>query len=286
MKTLPIYNDFRYLIWFWRSEAVKDDINLNLWSPQVSQIINLDNIYHRSKDRIDQLGEVFTPEKYVEDMLNLLAQGKKGFWSNEKIKFFEPTCGHGNIVLPIIKKRYENFLIKTGKPNKLNSKLYAYANALNSIWAVDIDLENVENCRERVFSFLILAILENEKKSLQELIDLNFDYFAQVLCAINWHIYQNDALSGLADKDSAEAEGKQTKVGELWVKNYGVKKIEFENTWVQHFYTCEENKTTPIEYERAQQFLVNLSEGYTRGLTHFKFTENVLVSKKLFKGVA
>ena len=67
----------------------------------MSNIVDLEKLFHRSKDRIKDLGEVFTPESYVEDMLNLLSKDKRGLWSDEDVTFFEPCAGHGNIVLPI-----------------------------------------------------------------------------------------------------------------------------------------------------------------------------------------
>ena len=70
-------------------------------------LIGLDELSHRSKNRIKILGEVFTPESYVEDMLNILSKDNKNIWSDENIIFFEPNCGHGNIVIQIYKKRFD-----------------------------------------------------------------------------------------------------------------------------------------------------------------------------------
>ena len=60
------------------------------------------NIEHyRSDSRVRDLGEVFTPEKYISQMLELI---ESRHWKDENVFFFEPTCGHGNIVLSILKK--------------------------------------------------------------------------------------------------------------------------------------------------------------------------------------
>ena len=72
----------------------------------MTNIVALDAIYQRSLERVKELGEVFTPLSSVEDMLKLLSDGKKGFWSDENHVFFEPNCGHGNIVIGIYRKGY------------------------------------------------------------------------------------------------------------------------------------------------------------------------------------
>ncbi|MFN8369586.1 MAG: hypothetical protein U0T83_03050 [Bacteriovoracaceae bacterium] len=122
----------------------------------MSTIIDLEKLFHRSKDRIKDLGEVFTPESYVEDMLNLLAKDNRGLWSDEEISFFEPCAGHGNIVLAIYKRRLEAIYKKAvsqGLSNKTDeAPFYAVANAINTLWAIDIDSKNVENCRSRILS--------------------------------------------------------------------------------------------------------------------------------------
>ena len=69
--------------------------------------IDLGKLFHRSRARIRDFGEVFTPDKYVEDMLDLLGKDCKNIWRNERYVFFEPCCGYGNIVLAIYRRRLE-----------------------------------------------------------------------------------------------------------------------------------------------------------------------------------
>ena len=56
--------------------------------------------HHRSRQRIQHLGEVFTPEKYVQQMLDMLG---KLVWTSTDTVFFEPTCGHGILLRPLSK---------------------------------------------------------------------------------------------------------------------------------------------------------------------------------------
>ena len=69
----------------------------------------LDIKFHRSRDRIRSLGEVFTPEKYVFQMLDML---DRYVWSDIDTVFFEPTCGHGNFVVAIAQRRLKKAVQK------------------------------------------------------------------------------------------------------------------------------------------------------------------------------
>src|SRR4051812_561909 len=109
----------------------------------MSNIVSLDNLFHRSRERIKDLGEVFTPEKYVEDMLDLFCKDKRGLWADEDVSFFEPTCGHGNFVIAIYKRRVEAIYKKALSQQIRDPALYAVANAINTLWAIDIDSKNV-----------------------------------------------------------------------------------------------------------------------------------------------
>lgn len=146
------------------------------------KLIDLQN--HRSRERIRDLGEVFTPEKYVQKMLSMIEDKD---WSNDQTVFFEPTCGHGNIVIPIFKRRLDALFKKAQTEGKKNSAFYVVANALNTMWAIDIDSENVENCRARLLVISLNFLKEATGiKSNYILIQKNQDFFAHVLCALRW----------------------------------------------------------------------------------------------------
>lgn len=85
-----------------------------------SATINIEN--HRSRERIRLLGEVFTPDEYVNKMLDML---DPKVWADESVSFFEPTCGHGNFVLAIAQRRLRLALcaswVKTLQPLELQT---------------------------------------------------------------------------------------------------------------------------------------------------------------------
>nr|BFD61106.1 hypothetical protein CKG001_32130 [Bdellovibrio sp. CKG001] len=240
----------------------------------------LENLSHRSRDRIKDLGEVFTPETYVEDMLNLLAKDKRGLWSDEETVFFEPCAGHGNIVIPIYKRRLDGIYKKAiaqGLCGRSEAPLYAVANALNTLWAIDIDPKNVDNCRSRV----LLATLDFLKRKLKVendaiLFSKKRNFFAHVLSAIKWHIDENETLSALSNSENAKTHAQLTKSGGKWFSQNGHQPMNFDLSWVNFYESCEASKTIPLEYERSVRFIDAVLSGKLRGFEDYGFAKAVV----------
>lgn len=100
----------------------------------------------KSRKRVADHGEVFTSEREVNAMLDLVKQETERIDS----RFLEPACGTGNFLaeilnrkLKVVKKRYSK--------NKLDYEKYAVL-AITSIYGVDILEDNVLECRNRMFS--------------------------------------------------------------------------------------------------------------------------------------
>ena len=55
----------------------------------------------RSRQRVANHGEVFTPGWLVEDMLNLVSE------ESERVdaRFLEPACGSGNFLVPVLRRK-------------------------------------------------------------------------------------------------------------------------------------------------------------------------------------
>ena len=247
----------------------------------MSNIVDLEKLFHRSKDRINDLGEVFTPESYVEDMLNLMAKDKRNLWSDEDTTFFEPCSGHGNIVLPIYKKRLESIYKKALSQGIREAAYYAVANALNTLWAIDIDSKNVENCRTRVFS----ATLDFLKSKLNvkndyTLLSKKRDFFAHFFSAIKWHIDENETLSALSNPELAKASANLTKSGTKWFSQNGHHQLDFDLTWVNFYESCELANTVPLEYERSSRFIDAIVSGKIRGFEDYNFAKIIIEINK------
>ena len=103
----------------------------------------------RSSERARDLGEVFTPEGTVNEMLDLLQD------INYASKFLEPGCGSGNFLVEILSRKIEMVSrlpevaasLKSGRLSEFEFKCIV---ALASIYGVDIDPINVEESRERL----------------------------------------------------------------------------------------------------------------------------------------
>ena len=100
----------------------------------------------KSKERVSQRGEVFTAEREVNAMLDLVA--------NECLRpdsrFLEPACGDGNFLSAILKRKLSELRRKYKKSPRDFEKLSIVA--IGSLYGVDIMNDNVEACRKRLFS--------------------------------------------------------------------------------------------------------------------------------------
>lgn len=99
----------------------------------------------KSKQRVADHGEVFTAEREVEAMCDLVKQETDRIDS----RFLEPACGDGNFLsvilqrkLTVVTKKYK----RSAYDWERNSLL-----ALGSIYGVDIMLDNVFACQERLY---------------------------------------------------------------------------------------------------------------------------------------
>ena len=238
-----------------------------------SHLLDLDSLFHRSKERILELGEVFTPEKFVGDMLDLVSKGKKNFWSNEHLSFFEPTCGHGNIVCLIFLRRLEGFYKKAVSKKIKSPHLYAIANSINTLWAMDIDAKNIEHCRLRLMQ-LTLQFLKDKTgiSSEYKLLKDNQTFFIHFFCALIWQIQENEMISSL----SQHKHSSKTKIGEKWVQENGHNPINFNITWVTHYNTCEANGIKPLEYRRSEKLISLMLSGNIEEYPGFEFAKCII----------
>lgn len=244
-------------------------------------IMNLGELNHRSKERIKDFGEVFTPESYVEVMLDLLAKDKRGLWSDEDISFFEPCSGHGNIILPIYKRRLEGIYKKTHSQGVREAAYYAVANTLNTLWAIDIDHKNIENCRSRIFSTTLEFLKSKlDVKNNYILFSKKKDFFAHILSAIKWHIEENETLSSLSDPQSAKTNAHLTKAGSKWFFQNGHNQLDFDLSWINFYKMCTANNTIPLEFERSLRFIESFLSGKIRGFEDFEFAKVVIEPNK------
>ena len=91
----------------------------------------------KSKQRVKNFGEVFTPIWVVNEMLDNLPP--EAFEDVEKT-FLEPTCGTGNFVVEIYRR----------KLNHVKNDSKKAETALRSVWCIELLEDNMMECRQRV----------------------------------------------------------------------------------------------------------------------------------------
>lgn len=104
--------------------------------PDISKII-------KSKERVRNLAEVFTSDKEVNAMLDLV----KYLSENVENTLLEPSCGNGNFLITILKRKLDT--VKTKYKNQIDIEFYIIK-ATASIYGIDISEENVLEARERM----------------------------------------------------------------------------------------------------------------------------------------
>jgi len=99
----------------------------------------------KSKQRIADHGEVFTAEREVNAMLDLVKQETDRIES----RFLEPACGNGNFLAEILRRKLTVVRSRYSK-HAADFELYSVI-AVTSIYGVDILQDNVDDCRKRMF---------------------------------------------------------------------------------------------------------------------------------------
>lgn len=92
----------------------------------------------KSKERVKKYGEVFTPIWLVNEMLDMLEKESDAFSDISKT-FLEPTCGTGNFVVEIYRRKLNR--CRTIKDAET---------ALKSLWCIELLEDNMLECRRRV----------------------------------------------------------------------------------------------------------------------------------------
>lgn len=98
----------------------------------------------KSKKRVADHGEVFTPSNIVNDMLDLVKNETERIDS----RFLEPACGNGNFLVEILRRKLA--VVKSRyKASQMEWERNAIV-AVCSCYGVDILSDNVAECRERL----------------------------------------------------------------------------------------------------------------------------------------
>ena len=102
--------------------------------------------YIKSKKRVSDHGEVFTPPWLVEAMLDLVKD------ETERIdaRFLEPACGDGNFLAPILRRKLAAVELKYGRSD-FERRHYALL-ALMCIYGIELLADNIADCRANLLA--------------------------------------------------------------------------------------------------------------------------------------
>lgn len=97
--------------------------------------------YVKSKKRVADHGEVFTPSWMVEAMLDLVKDETERIDS----RFLEPACGSGNFLVPVLQRKLAAVHLKYGKSD-FDRRHYALL-ALMCSYGIELLADNIAECR-------------------------------------------------------------------------------------------------------------------------------------------
>lgn len=147
------------------------------------------NKHIKSKQRVADHGEVFTPVHIVNDMLDLVKQETERIDS----RFLEPACGTGNFLVEILSRKLAVVEQRYGK-NQIEYERYAVI-AVSSIYGVDLLQDNVKEARERLFDIFNDQYTKKYKNNCKE------ECRAGVRFILERNILRGDALTLLTDNN-------------------------------------------------------------------------------------
>jgi hypothetical protein len=136
----------------------------------------------RTKQRVADHGEVFTPAWMVEAMLDLV----KGETERIDSRFLEPACGSGNFLVEVLRRKLAAVEIKFGKSD-FEKRQYALL-ALMCIYGIELLADNIAECRQNM-----LEIFADYLK-----IEQSDDLYQTASYVLSQNLVHGDALTMLA----------------------------------------------------------------------------------------
>jgi len=114
----------------------------------------------KSKQRVADHGEVFTPEWLVDAMLDLVKDESERLDS----RFLEPACGSGNFLTKILKRKLATVELKYSKSD-FDRQHYAIL-SLMCIYGIELLEDNIEECKANLLEIYSEYLNLNKEDSL------------------------------------------------------------------------------------------------------------------------
>jgi len=133
----------------------------------------------KSKKRVADHGEVFTPPWLVNAMLDLV----KGEADRIDSRFLEPACGSGNFLIRVLQRKLAAVEIKFGK-SEFEKRHYALL-GLMCTYGIELLADNIAECRANMLD--VLAEYLN--------IDATDDMYRAAFFVLSQNLVHGDALT-------------------------------------------------------------------------------------------
>ena len=133
----------------------------------------------KSKQRVADHGEVFTPAWMVEAMLDLV----KGETERIDSRFLEPACGSGNYLMQILRRKLAAVEVKYGKSD-FERRHYALL-GLMCLYGIELLPDNIAECRANLLEIFA------EYLSL----DPSDDLYCAAFYVLSQNLVHGDALT-------------------------------------------------------------------------------------------
>lgn len=137
----------------------------------------------KSKQRMADHGEVFTPPWMVEAMLDLVKEETERIDS----RFLEPACGSGNFLVQVLRRKLAAVEVKFGK-SEFERRHYALL-GLMCIYGVELLSDNIAECRDYLLEIF------TEYLNLHESDDL----YRAATYVLSQNLIRGDALAMLTN---------------------------------------------------------------------------------------
>jgi len=133
----------------------------------------------KSRKRVADHGEVFTPAWMVDAMLDLVKDESERIDS----RFLEPACGSGNFIVKVLRRKLAAVELKFGKSN-FEKQHYALF-ALMCIYGIELLEDNIAECRANMLE-IIAEYLD---------IDKTDDLYRTATYVLSQNLVHGDALT-------------------------------------------------------------------------------------------
>ncbi len=149
----------------------------------------------KSRERVSTHGEVFTADREVNAMLDLVQSETERIDS----RFLEPACGTGNFLIRILERKLR--VVSTHYASSRTDYEFNSLHALTSIYGIDIQMDNVEECRQRLYRIFYDTYTQHFPKANDT--DHTINFLASVRHILTCNIVWGDALTLLLPDGSS-----------------------------------------------------------------------------------